>query len=245
MVVKSDQQLKYNDCGISAVKSVFNYYNIDIDRNYISDHVPLDEKGAWLHDIKLFFEQHGFNTAFNFLDLNLLKLDLKKSEELLPCILPVKIPNGLHYVVVYSIKGKKFLVLDPAEAGTTEWSVSEFIKYAHTSTVYYDWISNKEILQQLLLEELNLYGIKLNGFASEDETVIANKLTYFSYIKENFGFASKESERDFLNDLLHNLEISVPAQFRSLKLEQEKLRIKTPVVLTVKKTEITDTANFT
>lgn len=54
-MVLSDQQLKYNDCGISAIKSIFNFYNIDIDRDYIAEKIVLDDKGAWLQDINLFF----------------------------------------------------------------------------------------------------------------------------------------------------------------------------------------------
>ena len=60
MPVKSDQQLKYNDCGISAIKSIFNFYNINIDRDYIVSQVALDSNGAYLNDIKTFFEQHNF-----------------------------------------------------------------------------------------------------------------------------------------------------------------------------------------
>ncbi len=58
MPVKSDQQLKYNDCGISVIKSIFNYYKINIDRDYIVSQVSLDSNGAWLQDIKTFFEQN-------------------------------------------------------------------------------------------------------------------------------------------------------------------------------------------
>src|SRR3954467_6713539 len=112
MSIKSDQQLKHNDCGISVVKSIFNYYHINIDRNYIVGNIPLDANGVWLHDIKTFFEQHHFQADYNFLDLNSLKFNIEKIQALLPCILPIKNPRGLHYVVIYGIEGKKFLVLD-------------------------------------------------------------------------------------------------------------------------------------
>ena len=236
MPVKSDQQLKYNDCGISVIKSICNYYHVPIDRDYIAANVPLDANGAWLHDIKAFLEQHNFKAEYNFLDLNSLKFNNEKVEAFLPCILPVKNTRGLHYVVIYGIEGKKFLVLDPAEANSTKWTIAAFMQHAYTNTAYYDKVSSKEVLQQLIKDELSIYNLQFNDIAQQDETIAANKLTYFSYLKENYGFASKEAEVNFLKDLLYNLQLnSVPNEFKSLKTEDDKLTIKTPVVLTVKK----------
>lgn len=238
MAVRSDQQLKHNDCGISAVKSVLNFYNINIDRNYIAEQVPLDENGAWIQDIKKFFDQHEFNTAYTLLDLNSLKYNADIIKAKLPCILPVKNVHGLHYVVIYGLKGKKYLVLDPAKAETTQWSSAELLQYAYTTSVFYDLAESRQILQQMINEELNLYDIEPNGIQYQDETIVANKLTYFSYLKENYGFVSKENEKKFLTDLLYHLQINtLPNEFRSLKYEEQKLRIKTPVVLTVKKND--------
>jgi len=234
--VKPDQQLKYNDCGISVIKSIFNYYKINIDRDYIISRVSLDSNGAWLQDIKTFFEQHNFSAAYTLLDLNSLKFNADQIRESLPCILPVKNSRGLHYVVIYGIENKKFLVLDPAETNTCKWSVAEFMQRAHTTAAYYDKISSKQILQQLIKDELSVYNVKLNGFMQQDETIVANKLTYFSYLKENYGFSSAENEAKFLKDLLYNLQLNaVPANFKSIQSDDEKLMIKTPVVLTIKK----------
>ncbi len=245
MPIKPDQQLKYNDCGISAVKSIFNYYNINIDRDQIAAEIALDANGAWLQDIKSFFEQHNFKAEYNFLDLNSLKFDAIKIKELLPCILPVKNSRGLHYVVIYGMDGKKFLILDPEEASIVKWSVAEFMQQAHVTTAYYDKIESKNVLQQLIKDELSFYDIKPNGIAQQNETVVLNKLTYFTYLKENYGFASAEKERDFLNDLLYNLQLNaVPNEFKLLNADEEKLKIKTPVVLTVKKIATVNYANF-
>lgn len=238
MRVKSDQQLKYNDCGISVIKSIFNYYKVNIDRDYIASQISLDAKGAWLQDIKVFFEQHNFNAVYNFLDINALKFSTEKIKDFLPCILPVKNSRGLHYVVIYGMKGKSFLVLDPAEANTSVWSFAEFMQRAHTTTAYYEKIDSKKVLQQLIKDELSLYDFKPNGIMQQDETVVLNKLTYFSYLKENYGFSSKENEAKFLKDLLYNLQLNaVPNEFKSLSAGKEKLSIKTPVVLTVQKIE--------
>lgn len=237
MTVKSDQQLKSNDCGISAVKSIFNFYNINIERDYIASRISLDSNGAYLNDIKLFFELHNFEAGYNFLDLNTLKFDTEKIKNYLPCILPVKSSTGLHYVVIYGVEGKKLLVMDPAEAGSLTWNFSEFMRRANSSVVYYDKMSSKQVLQQLIKDELKKYNFRPEGNLPQDESTMANKLTYFSYLKENYGFSSAESEAKFLRDLVYRLELSaVPNEFKALTTDNEKLSIKTPVVLTVKPT---------
>ncbi len=70
-----DQQLKHNDCGISAVKIVYNLHNIHVSRNYIEENIYLNENGSSLHDIKDFLDKETFNTEFNLLDLNSLKFN--------------------------------------------------------------------------------------------------------------------------------------------------------------------------
>lgn len=235
-MVASDQQLKYNDCGISAVKSIFNFYNINIDRNYIAEQLPLDDKGAWLHDIKKFVETHGFNASFNLLDVNSLKSGLEKTLSVLPCIMPVKNNHGLHYVVIYGIEKNKLLVLDPANPGRFRWSYSELVQHASSTPVMYNWADSVQVIQQMIQQELDLYNISITSLPVQHETVIANKLTYFSYLKDNFGFSSAEAERNFLQDLLFNLRIDIlPKEFRAMHLEAAKLKINTPVVLTIQK----------
>ncbi|HEX5155374.1 MAG TPA: ABC transporter transmembrane domain-containing protein [Parafilimonas sp.] len=240
MTVLSDQQLKYNDCGISAVKSIFNYYNIDIDRNYITEQIALDDKGAWLYDIKQFFDQHGFEASFDFIDLNAVRNNIGKVAHMLPCILPVKHPQGLHYVVVYGIEKNKLLILDPANPGQFKWTCSELIQHAGTTQVMYNWIESGQVIEQMLQQELQQYDIDPATFCcAEKQVAVLNKLTYFSYLKENFGFASAEAEKNFLLDLLNNLRINMlPKEFQAMHIEEGKLKINTPVVLSIRKKEI-------
>ena len=107
-------------------------------------------------------------------------------------------------------------------------------------------MGSKQVLQQLIKDELSAYNFKPNGIMQQDETVVANKLTYFSYLKENYGFASQENEAKFLKDLLYNLQLNaVPNEFKSINADEEKLSIKTPVVLTVKKIDTSSDKNIT
>src|SRR3954465_7565879 len=109
-----EQQLMHNDCGLTAVKIIYNLNNINVSRSYIEENIHLDENGSSIHDIKRFFDEQGFKTEFHFLDLNTLKFNSEKLKDLTPCILPIKHPQGLHYVVIRGVSNKNIQILDPA-----------------------------------------------------------------------------------------------------------------------------------
>ncbi len=229
-----DQQLKHNDCGISAVKIVYNLHNIPVNRSYIEENIYLDEKGSGIHDIKEFFDKEQFLTSFNLLDVNTLKFNPEKLEKLVPCILPIKNKQGQHYVVIQGVRNKKLQILDPAIGQSHTWTSSELLKNAYTASANYDYVSNKQIFETIIHAELSAYKISVEKAEEFDQGEIVNKLTYFSYLKENFGFANVDAEKKFLEDLLFNQELNIlPKQFRAIKIKNEKLKISSPVVLTV------------
>jgi ATP-binding cassette, subfamily B, bacterial HlyB/CyaB len=233
-----EQQLKQNDCGISAVKIIYNLYNIHINRSYIEENIYLTEEGSSLQDIKDFFDKQQFSASINLLDLNSLKFNPEKIAKYTPCILPVKNSQGQHFVVVTGARKNKLQVLDPAKGVSYNWSLSELMNHAHIATANYDYVSNSQVLQQVINQEVALYDIRGDEVGEYDKAEVLNKLTYFSYLKENFGFANAEAEKRFLRDLLFNQQIDVlPKQFRTLKLSNAKLRISAPVVLTVNKSK--------
>lgn len=232
----NEQQLKHNDCGLSAAKIIYNIHNINVTRQYLEENIYLTENGSSLHDIKDFFDKEHFNTELNLLDLNSLKFNPEKLEKFLPCILPVKNKQGQHYVVITGVQRKKLQVSDPATGQSYNWTLSQLLNTAHTATANYDYISNKQLLQQIIEQELSEYGIDPNKITDHDKGDVINKLTYFSYLKENFGFANAEAEKKFIEDLLFNQELNaLPKQFKTLKVNAAKLRITSPVVLTIKK----------
>lgn len=233
-----EQQIKHNDCGITAVKIMYNLHNIHVSKSFIEENIYLTEKGSSLHDIKDFFDKQHFNTEFNLLDLNNLKFNPEGLAKYVPCILPVKNKQGEHYVVINSIRKNKLQVLDPAKGQEYHWSLSELMNQAHTATANYDYLSNSQVLQAMINEEVSAYQLDAEAVADMDRAETINKLTYFSYLKENFGFANIEAEKKFLVDLLFNQQLhTLPKQFKALKLAGAKLRITAPVVLTVKKTD--------
>ncbi len=233
-----EQQLKHNDCGVSAVKIVYNLHNIHVNRSYIEENIFLNENGSSLHDIKDFFDKQQFKTDFNLLDTNTLKFSPDRLKKYIPCILPVKNKQGLHYVVIKDINKNKLQILDPAKGQSYRWSFSELMNSAYTATANYDYVSNSQLLQQVIIDELSHYNINAALIEDHNKGDVLNKLTYFSYLKENFGFANFEAEKKFLNDLLFNQQLdTLPKQFRTLKLNEAKLRITAPVVLSINKNE--------
>ncbi|MDQ3276826.1 MAG: ATP-binding cassette domain-containing protein [Bacteroidota bacterium] len=238
MSKRIEQQLKHNDCGITAVKIVYNLHQIPVNRSFIEDNIYLTESGSSLQDIKAFFDQQQFETELNLLDLNTLKFKPEKLQSFLPCILPIRSRQGQHYVVIQHVRRKKMQVLDPATGQTFLWGWSELMNKAYTGTANYDLASSSKLLKQVIREELSAYGIEPERVESQDDADVVNKLTYFSYLQENFGFANNHAERNFLEDLLFNQQLNLlPKQFRTLKYGKDKLRVSAPVVLTVKPTE--------
>src|SRR5258706_397227 len=230
-----DQQLRGNDCGISAIKTVFNIFEKEISRDYVLDSIFLDEKGSSMKDIKTFFDNHGCKSKFKFLDVNVLSKDLTSLKELFPFILPVKNTNELHYVVVNGIKGNKLKIFDPSRINTYYLSFAELRAMAHYSDSYWELADLKERMEALCGPELMRYNISLNGSLQPDDFVpVFNKLAYFSHIRDNFGFKNEEAEKAFLKDILFNHDISVPKQFRQLKYQNEKIRLSAPLVLSIK-----------
>ncbi|MEI6946346.1 ATP-binding cassette domain-containing protein [Paraflavisolibacter sp. H34] len=240
MPAKIEQQLKQNDCGICAVKTIYNLHQIPVSRAYLDEHLHLDEQGIDLQEIRDYFDRHQFPTTYNLLDLNFLKFNAQKLAEFTPCILPVKTPQGLHYVVIRGLAGKKIVVLDPANGTVEKWTFPQLMNNAHTATTCYDWVSSKDLFEHIIREELAPYGLDPESLPPADPATVINKLTYFSYLKEHFGFSGPPAEKAFLEDLLYQQELGpLPAQFRALKVAGSRLQVKAPVVLTVKPPAIT------
>ncbi len=230
-----DPQLKSNDCGISAIKTICNLLDRPIDRAYIQQHIHLDQQGSRMSDIKTFLDTHQFTARFQLLDVNHLHSDVSAIAHLCPFIVPIEHKQALHYVVISGIKGCKLRVLDPAKGQPYYLTLQELKKIAHFSSSYWDMVAMEQKLAMLCTEELTTYAIPLEQALSvHDYSSLFNKLTYFSYLKDNFGFKNETAEKAFLTDLLFNQQINtVPRHFRTLKYEHNKIKIKSPLILSV------------
>lgn len=236
---KTDQQLKSNDCGISAIKTIYNIYEKNISRNYIEDNIPLDQKGSRLSDLKTFLDTHGFDATFKLLDINYIVGNEANLNDLFPFILPVKHKNGSRYIVVNELKGKKFKVYDPNKGSQYYLTLHEIKNKALGNKTDWDFAETEDKIVAICSDELKEYKINIEEAITENgHATVFNKLSYFNYLKESFGFKDFEAEKNFLNDLLRNQEISsVPANFKTLELEKGKIKNKAPLILTVKSNE--------
>lgn len=231
-----EQQLRHNDCGIAAVKMICNIHGVHIGRDFIEENIFLNEKGSNLQDIKNFFDNQHFSVEFNLLDINSLRFRAENIRAYLPCILPVKHRHGLHYVVIRDVRKNKLEVLDPSKGRNYLWSFSELLHRAHISSASYDYVSSSKLIAQIIRDELSTHNIDPARAELLDKGEVLNKLTYFSYVSENFGFSNAEAATRFLEDLLFNQQMNMlPREFRSVRIDKEKMKIRVPVVLTVRK----------
>jgi subfamily B ATP-binding cassette protein HlyB/CyaB len=197
-MTKIDTQRKSNDCGISVVKIIATIYNKPISKSYIEDNIALDEKGSRITDIRGFLNNNGFEARFQLLDLNHLRGNIDSIEDKFPFILPVKHRVGLHYVVVNGLKRGKFVVYDPAKTSEYLLSLTELTDRAHISKNYWDLSSTEDKLTVLCSGDLSKYSIDIESIINKngnDLAVVFNKLTYFSYLKDNYGFKDEKYER--------------------------------------------------
>jgi subfamily B ATP-binding cassette protein HlyB/CyaB len=238
-----DQQLTQNDCGISVVKTCYNFFNISISREYIKEKIYLDENGASFKELSDFFNNHGLLAEFKLIEFEDEIENIAYLQKLTPFILAIRKKNELHYIIIAEIKKNKLKVLDPTKSSFYYSTFQSLNKEIYYSKNYIELIEIKDKIFHLTNKELKKYGVNVNDIIiHESITSVYNKSIYFSYIKENFGFKSFEAEKMFLNDLLFNQDApSIPNQFKSLKLKKDLVQIKAPLILTVKKNENNDT----
>lgn len=234
--MKTDPQLKSNDCGISAVKTIFNIYGKDIDRKYIENHIALEEKGSRLSDLKNFIDSHGFSSRYKLLDINYIQGNMQSLKELFPFILPIDNRDGLHYVVVNELNGERLKIYDPSKGSQYYLSLQELKKKSYYTKSSWDFAQTEEKIIAICSQDLERYSIDIHDVLEEtDSTTLFNKLTYFTYLKQNFGFKNSVVEKDFLIDLVKNQDISsIPKSFKTLKYNNDKIKIKAPLILTIK-----------
>jgi len=241
---KTDQQLKNNDCGISAIKTVYNIYEKNISRQYIEENIPLDQKGSRLSDLKTFFDSNGFDAGFKLLDVNYIEGNEAYIKDLFPFILPVKHKNGSRYIVVNELKGKRFKVYDPNKGSQYYLTLPELKNKAMSNKTDWDLVETEDKIMAICAEDLKDYKINLEEAIHENgHATVFNKLTYFKYLKESFGFKDADAEKNFLVDLLRNQEISsIPNNFKTLELEKGKIKNTAPLILTINSNEEKETA---
>ena len=235
----TDPQLKSNDCGISAIKTIYNIYGKNISRRYIEQNIALEEKGSRISDIKNFLNSNGFKAQFKLFDINYIGGNEASLQELFPFILPIENKNGLHYIVVNDIKNNRLKICDPSKGSQYYLSLQEMKKKSYFIKNHWDLADTEDKIIAICSQDLSDYQINFeNTLIENGHAVLFNKLTYFKYLKDSFGFKDLLAERNFLTDLLKNQEISsVPNSFKILELEKGKIKNNSPLILVVKAIE--------
>lgn len=230
-----DMQLKHNDCGVSVIKTLCNIYGVKLPRSHIEQNLPLAAQGSRLSDIKAFLESHGFKAAPQLLDFNINDESYYASRT--PFILPTEDEGRLHYVVINGYRNGRFEVLDPRESAPYKLTLAELRKLAHVSDNPMRGFSARDQAVAVCTRLLREYGLDADEVLKKlHPDHLFNKITYFVHIRDGFGFKNAAAERDFLHELLFNLDMGqVPAQFALLKIEDGAVSVKAPVILPVEK----------
>ncbi|NMO19898.1 ATP-binding cassette domain-containing protein [Pyxidicoccus fallax] len=235
---KVDPQLRSNDCGISAVKTLCERLGVPMNREAIAAALPLAAEGLRLDSIKAFLQEHGFGVRTQPLDVSDAAGLERKLGEAAPCLATVRLRNTglLHYVVVDGVEGGRLRILNPTHGQVERWTVADFVRCTHTVQVPLTEELWRGLIWGQVREELEKHGLQPATPPSEAEVAaLYNKLLYFGYVKQNFGLKDEAAERAFLADLVQHQQLSsVPQRFRVVEGSQEKRMLAAPVVLVVR-----------
>jgi len=241
-----DQQLGRNDAGVSAIKTICNLYNVNISRKIIEDQLSLDSEGSSLGGIQLFLDEQGFSTEINMLDLGEVLKNPEKQEGFFPAITPVKVNNRLDYIIINGVKNNKFIIIDPRSVTEYLLTPVEFGKKAYFQKHYFNYIDETD----LIWLEINkvFQARKMPLFNRPDRFVLlemGNKLEYFLYLEEQYGFKNDAAASAFLKDLFFEQQLdNIPHQFRRRKNVDDQVELTAPILLSVQNAKETVT-NFT
>lgn len=234
-----DQQLGRNDGGVSAVKTICNLHAVNIPRKMIEDQLALDSEGSSLAGMQKFLEEQGFSTQVNALDLDQLLVRTDKQKEFFPAIAPVKVNNRLDYIVVSGIEKNKFKIFDSRNVTEYLLTPTAFKKKVHFQKQYLNYADEADLIWLRITEVFKLRKIPL--FIRPDRFVLlemSNKLEYFLYIEEEYGFKNETVANAFLEDLFFEQHLdNIPHNFRRRKNVSDKVEIAMPVLLSIQKTE--------
>jgi ATP-binding cassette subfamily B protein len=176
---KCNFQLDGQDCGLSSLQMIIQYYGKSVSKDELRSIIPLAKDGVSLLSLCDAAEKLGFKSNSLRISLNQLIIEVP-----LPCILHW---NQEHFVVLYKIKQKnffrkesRFYIADPA-CGHVTYSETEIKNY---------WIStqsnNEEKGIVLLLEPTNEFYSNDEIKDKPKQKNLAFLFKYFSKYKKYF-----------------------------------------------------------
>lgn len=118
------KQHDIKDCGAASLLSIIKHYNGYVPIDKIREDACITKDGITAYNLILAAKKYGFDSY----GLRISNNDLLSNNIVLPCIAYVELKNGLkHYVVIYAITNKYFLIMDPAH-GKIKMSINEFLE---------------------------------------------------------------------------------------------------------------------
>lgn len=233
----AERQLARNDCGISAVKTALNLCGKDVARHAIRDAIALDEEGSNFDALKAYLQQQKIDCSYKVLELA--ELDEDTLAPLLPCIAMVSNAHYNHYIVIHSIAGDQVTIMDPAEG---RFALKD-VQYLNDRLVRIATAANPELsfafIESYVQRQFLAMRIARRWDGDRNAIVMNyNKLRYFEWLRSQVRFGSEDEARSFLDELLACADDSiVPSRFKTFRMSDQQLSVKSPVVLSFRPVE--------
>lgn len=136
------------DCGVAAFAMILKYYKVEKNQNTIRKELKTTKEGTSAYNIIRGFEKNGFDAKGYKAPLEELK-NIK-----LPAIVHTKIENVNHYIVLYEIKNKYYIIADPAtELKKIKEEEFEKIYNGIVITIYPIMIKEEKQVEKSVLKE--------------------------------------------------------------------------------------------
>ena len=188
------KQHDIKDCGAASLLSIIRYYDGYVPIDKIREDACITKDGITAYNLVLAAKKYGFDSY----GIKIENKDLTSSNISLPSIAYVELKNGLkHYVVIYEITDKYFIIMDPAH-GKVKMKKDEF--YEIFKNVLIILVPRCEIVKY---EKSNkLYDIFINIIKSDKKIIIS--LLIASIMLTIFSILSSFYMKIAINSVVNN-----------------------------------------
>ena len=188
------KQHDIKDCGAASLLSIIRYYDGYVPIDKIRMDTCITKDGITAYNLILAAKKYGFDSYGIKIDND----SLFSKKVLLPCIAYVELKNGLkHYVVIYQITSKCFILMDPAR-GKVKMTKDEFLSIFKNVLIIFSPRSNIVKYEQ----DNKLYDIFCN-ILKEDKKIIITLITT-SILLTIFSIISSFYMKVALNSVINN-----------------------------------------
>lgn len=199
------QQHDEKDCGAACLAMIAEYYGLKLPIAKCRELIKVDHMGANMYGLETGAKELGFEAECLEGDMADLKSGILRSEISCPFIARIINEYGFeHYIVIWSMRGTKIIIGDPACMNNTRMHISIFkqmwqgqiVSLTHTCNVakadyrkgsftkFFRYVLNQKkslafiIIMSLIISAVNIAGSVVFQYVTQDvETTVMSELT--------------------------------------------------------------------